>query len=463
MSDSYNFGDGSSLARPWKFPEIRLPTRGKMVGLARILRWRPPGFAALRRPDAENGHSGARAVERVLSMSRRLVSDAGAIGASRLAEEILQSYKTLSAADRQAFFSALVREFSPNPDDVGRAADAYRADPSPGNLRHLQMIVEPPRQELFRRLNMAGDGTRELIDIRRQVLSDMSSDPALEPIAADLGQLLASWFNSGFLTLEKIDWHSPAVVLEKLIAYEAVHQIQGWEDLRRRLEADRRCYAFFHSAMPGEPLIFIEVALTKGMSDRIHPLIDPRAPVGDPEIADHAIFYSITNCQKGLRGVPFGSSLIKQVVEDLKASLPRIRNYATLSPVPGFRKWLFQQPGQENLESFLKAPEAADDSRWPEELRQQLLSMCAAYLLNAKRDQEPLDSVARFHLKNGARLERINFMGDSSARGMEQSAGLMANYVYELDDLQKNHELYTKAGEIASARRVERLSRQARR
>jgi malonyl-CoA decarboxylase len=445
---------GLEFIRLWRLFKIRLPTREKMVGLGKILRWRP-------RSESENGYSGAKAVERIVAMSRRLISDAGTMGASRLAEEILQSYKTLNEPDRQAFLSALVRDFSPNPDEVGRAADAYRADPTPANLRYLQMIVEPPRQELFRRLNSAEDGTRELVDFRRQVLSDMNSNPVLEPIAADLGHLLASWFNSGFLTLEKIDWHSPAMVLEKLIAYEAVHQIQGWEDLRRRLEADRRCYAFFHSALPGEPLIFIEVALTKGMSDRIQPLIDPRTPVGDPDIADHAIFYSITNCQKGLRGVPFGSPLIKQVVEDLKTSLPHIRNYATLSPVPGFRKWLFQQPGQEALQTFLKEPQAADGAKWPEELRQQLLSMCAAYLLTAKRDREPLDSVARFHLKNGARLERINFMGDSSAHGMEQSAGLMANYVYELEDLQNNHELYTKAGEIASARRVERLARQA--
>jgi malonyl-CoA decarboxylase len=424
------------------------------VGLARILRWRS-------RTDSDTGPGDSKAVEKVVSLSRRLVSDGGTIGASRLAEELLQSYKALNQADRQAFLSALVREFSPNPDEVGRAADAYRLDPSPASLRRLQTIVEPPRQELFRRLNMAPDGTRELIEIRREVLSEMSSDPGLEPIADDLGHLLASWFNSGFLTLEKIDWHSSGAILEKLIAYEAVHQIQGWDDLRRRLEADRRCYAFFHSALPGEPLIFIEVALTRGMSERIQPLIDPLAPVGDPETADHAIFYSITNCQKGLRGVPFGSSLIKQVVEDLKASLPRIRNYATLSPIPGFRKWLFQQPGQEELHAILNGPDATDSSKWPEERRQQLISMCAAYLLTAKRDLEPLDSVARFHLKNGARLERINWMGDSSARGMEQSAGLMANYVYELDDLQKNHELYTRSGEIASARRIERLARQA--
>ena len=387
------------------------------------------------------------------------MSDQGAIGGARLAADILGVFKTLDQPGRKAFFDLLVKDFSPNPDDVGRAADAYRLDPSPAHLRDLQEVVEPPRQELFRRLNMAPEGTRELIEIRRQVLNELDANPHFEPIAADLGHLLASWFNSGFLTLERIDWKSSALVLEKLIAYEAVHQIHGWTDLRRRLEADRRCYAFFHSALPGEPLIFIEVALTRGMSERIPPLIDPEAPITDPELADSAIFYSITNCQQGLRGVRFGSSLIKQVVEDLKQSLPRIRLYATLSPIPGFRKWLDQQAGHEDIQAMLAQPAEVD--RWPEPLRQQLLNLCASYLVNAKRAHEPLDSVARFHLKNGARLEQINWMADPSARGVKQSVGLMANYVYELGQLQRNHELYERSGEVASSRKVERLARQA--
>jgi malonyl-CoA decarboxylase len=249
-------------------------------------------------------------------------------------------------------------------------------------------------------------------------------------------------------------------VLEKLIAYEAVHQIQGWSDLRRRLEADRRCYAYFHSALPGEPLIFIEVALTRGISQRISPLIDPQAPIIEPESADSAVFYSITNCQRGLRGVPFGGSLIKQVVEDLKQNLPRVKTYATLSPVPGFRKWLDRQSCRPDIQAMLAKPEAVSE-QWPEDLRQGLLSLCAFYLLHAKRDHEPLDSVARFHLKNGACLERINWMGDPSARGIEQSAGLMANYVYVLGDLQRNHELYVRSGEVCCSRRIERLARQA--
>ena len=313
------------------------------------------------------------------------------------------------------------RDFSPNPEEVGSAADAYRNDPSSDNLLHLQRVVEPPRQELFRRLNLAPEGTRALVQMRSQVLREIDGGAELETLAADLGHLLASWFNRGFLTLQRIDWRSSAAVLQKLIEYEAVHQIQGWHDLRRRLEADRRCYAFFHSALAEEPLIFIEVALTRGMSDRVQPLLDPDSPVNDPESADSAIFYSITNCQEGLRGVPFGSLLIKQVVEDLKKSLPRIRTFATLSPIPGFRRWLagaHSEPGRRES--------------WTLQMKRRLVPLCAQYLVNEKRGNEPLDSVARFHLKNGARLDRINWLADTSATGIKQSAGLMANYVYDI-------------------------------
>jgi malonyl-CoA decarboxylase len=334
---------------------------------------------------------------------------------------------------------------------------------------------------------MASGGTYALIEMRRAALLDAESHPQFELIAADLEHLLTSWFNSGFLTLERIDWKSPAVVLEKLIEYEAVHQIQGWHDLRRRLEADRRCYGFFHSALPNEPLIFIEVALARGMSEKIQPLIDPDAPVGDPIAADSAVFYSITNCQPGLRGVPLGSSLIKQVVEDLRKNLPRLRTFATLSPIPGFRKWLAQERTNaasslggimaeeetvralallDDPQSALRNQRTTDTSgpcaetEWPPELKQRLLALCAWYLLNVKRDAEPLDAVARFHLRNGARVERINWLGDPSPGGILQSAGMMANYVYELNDLQRNHELYTRTGEISASGRVERLARQ---
>jgi malonyl-CoA decarboxylase len=387
-----------------------------------------------------------------------------------LATDALGIYKSLDNQGRIGFFKLLISDFSPSPDDVGRAADAYRQEPSTENLRQLQRVVEPPREELFRRLNMATGGTRALIEMRSDILNELGGHPDLEPIAADLAHLLASWFNSGFLTLERIDWQSSAEVLEKLIEYEAVHLIQGWTDLRRRLEADRRCYAFFHSALPTEPLIFIEVALTRGMSASIHPLLDPNAPVSDPESADSAIFYSITNCQKGLRGVPFGSSLIKQVVEDLRKSLPQLKTYATLSPIPGFRKWLGQELSNpesfvnddetREIQAILEQLEPVDEGKWPTHLRQRLIALCAFYLLHEKRDSKPLDPVARFHLKNGARLERINPMADASASAIKQSAGMMANYVYELGDLQRNHDSYVRSGTVSSSGRIERLARQ---
>lgn len=441
------------------------------MGLARILRFKTKPVERSR-PVAK-GPDVSRTTRSLVSLCRGLLSDDDGISNSARAADAIGLYETLDQPGRAAFFEILIHDFSPSPDAVGLAADDYRRNPSPESLQRLQRVVEPPRQELFRRLNMAAGGTRALIEMRRLALSELKSKPQLELIAADLGHLLASWFNSGFLTMERIDWKSPAVVLEKLIEYEAVHQIKGWHDLRRRLEADRRCYGFFHAALPNDPLIFIEVALTRGISDKIQPLLDPDAPVDGDNAADSAIFYSITNCQPGLRGVPLGSSLIKQVVEDLRKNLPRLRTFATLSPIPGFRKWLVEE--RANPESTLTDVLAEDEtvralalleeaqpteSDWPGELKQRLLALCAWYLLNVKRDSEPLDAVARFHLRNGARVERINWLADPAAAGMRQSAGLMANYVYDLNDLQHNHEMYSRAGEISASGRVERLARQ---
>jgi len=377
-----------------------------------------------------------------------LLSEHGGVASTHLANEALATYRSLDQPGRKAFLDILNRDFSPNPDQVGSAADAYRKDPSSENLLHLQHVVEPPRQELFRRLNLAPEGTRALVQMRSQVLREMDGGAGLESLAADLGHLLTSWFNRGFLTLQRIEWRSSAAVLQKLIEYEAVHQIQGWDDLRRRLEADRRCYAFFHSALAEEPLIFIEVALTRGMSDRVQPLLDPNSAVNDPRSADSAIFYSITNCQEGLRGVPFGSLLIKQVVEDLKKSLPRLRTFATLSPIPGFRKWL------------AGARRDLDPGKLDAKMGRLLVPLCAHYLVNEKRGQEPLDAVARFHLKNGARLDRINWLADSSPTGIQQSGGLMANYVYDVANLERNHELYARTGQVVCSRRVQTQARQ---
>ncbi|HEX5227348.1 MAG TPA: malonyl-CoA decarboxylase [Bryobacteraceae bacterium] len=385
-----------------------------------------------------------------------------------MATEALDAYQALDERGRRAFFESLIREFSPDPEEVGQAGDAYRKNPTPENLARLQEVVEPPRQELFRRLNQVPDGTRILVSMRAQVLDESDRNPRLKPIAADLAHLFASWFNRGFLALRRIDWRTSAVILEKLIQYEAVHQIQGWHDLRRRLEADRRCYAFFHPALPDEPIIFIEVALTKTLSDKVQMLLDPNSPVGDAESAEWAIFYSITNCQEGLRGVPFGNFLIKQVVEDVSRDLPRIRKFATLSPIPGFKKWLTEKlPALEGskLASFAHAISALDSPQWMEdpslcvELQRYLLPLAAHYLLYAKKGQEPLDPVARFHLKNGARLERINWLGDVSAAGLQRSAGLTANYVYKLDDLERNHEQYVREQKVRASREIEALAK----
>jgi malonyl-CoA decarboxylase len=389
-----------------------------------------------------------RPIRKLVSLCRALLSEPGGATGADLATEALAIYQSLEQPGRRAFLEILNRDFSPDPEEIGRAADAYRKNPSSDHLLHLQRVVEPPRQELFRRWNLAPEGTRALVQMRSQVLREMDGGAGLETLAADLGHLLGSWFNRGFLKLQRIDWRSSAAILQKLIDYEAVHQIQGWHDLRRRLEADRRCYAFFHSALPDEPLIFIEVALTRGVSDRVQPLLDPDSAVNDPQSADSAIFYSITNCQEGLRGVPFGSLLIKQVVEDLKKSLPRIRTFATLSPIPGFRKWL------------ASAYPELEPGNFDAQMRRRLVTFCAHYLLHEKRGKEPLDPVARFHLKNGARLDRINWLADTSATGIQQSAGLMANYVYDLADVERNHELYARSGEIVCSRRVLALAKQ---
>jgi malonyl-CoA decarboxylase len=279
-------------------------------------------------------------------------------------------------------------------------------------------------------------------------------------IEADLAHLLGSWFNRGFLTLQRIDWRTSALVLEKLIHYEAVHEIKGWGDLHRRLEADRRCFAFFHPALPDEPIIFIEVALTRGMSERVQPLLDPDSPVVDPVSADSAIFYSITNCQKGLRGVSFGNFLIKQVAEDLGREFPRLKTFATLSPMPGFRNWLATAAKPAEVEALLALPDWQERSDAVKVLQPALTRLAAYYLQHARHNGEPLDPVARFHLGNGARLERLNWLADTSGQGMARSAGLMVNYVYRLKEVESNHEAYVKEHEVVASARLAALARE---
>ncbi len=305
--------------------------------------------------------------------------------------------------------------------------------------------------------------------------------PALSALDTDLRELLTSWFDTGFLDLYQITWDSPAALLERLIAYEAVHEIRSWDDLRNRVDSDRRLFALFHPRMPEEPLAFVEVALVKGIARNVQTLLDEDAPPADPEAADTAIFYSISNTQKGLRGISFGEYLIKRVVQRLAAELPRIKTFATLSPIPGFRAWLDACPRKVVEQAFTEAeiggvralggsdkPGAAlsavlGRSDWPTDpvvckaLQRPMLRLCARYFVERRDSGEPIDRVARFHLKNGARLEHINWLADTSAQGLGQSAGLMVNYRYVLDDIEKNHEAYMKDRLIAMSAEVKAL------
>jgi malonyl-CoA decarboxylase len=421
---------------------------------------------SFRRPAEPSGAVGIKHAQRALALCHALLAERGEVSVAKLAAEALEACISLDDAALEVFWQGLADQFLPDQERARQAAEVYADDPSPISLMQLQMAVESPRQELFRRLNMSPGGTAALVGLRRQFLPTLKDHPERAGIDADFVHLFRSWFNRGFLVLRRIDWRTPALVLERLIQYEAVHQIQGWGDLRRRLESDRRCYAFFHPALPDEPLIFIEVALTKGIPPNVQPLLDVDAPVGDPDEADCAVFYSITNCQSGLRGVSFGNFLIKQAVEDLRRDFRLLRTFATLSPVPGFVAWLTastnvppRSPHLNELLYRLGKGELIADISIAEQLRGEILTSCAHYLLHAKRGTEPLDSVARFHLTNGARLERVNWMGDTSETGMRQSLGLTANYVYRVAEVERNHEAYAKTGKIVTSREIEALAR----
>ena len=405
-----------------------------------------------------------RHATRLIAIWRELLSERGEVSGAAIAREALAAYRKLHTAHLPAFYDQLAAEFSPEKHALRLAAERYIEQPSTTHLMQLQKAVASPRQELFRRLNQAPGGTATLVDMRKSLLSALPDHPEWRVIDVDLVHLFNSWFNRGFLTLERIDWHTPAIVLEKLIEYEAVHELSGWTDLRRRLQADRRCFAFFHPALPDEPLIFIEVALVKGISSAVRPLLNVDAPVDDPEKADTAVFYSITNCQKGLRSVSFGNLLIKQVAQKIGEEFPRIKTFSTLSPIPGFTAWLA------TIESKLSAPtlsavHALNIPNWYQQtelatsMQKVLTPLCAHFLLSAMRDGEPTDPVARFHLGNGARAERLNWLADTSARGLKNCAGMMVNYVYHLDQIEENHEVYIREHRVVATHELRRLAR----
>jgi malonyl-CoA decarboxylase len=414
-----------------------------------------------------------RRSEDLAELCEELISERGEASGVALAGDILSQYAELTTGPRIAFFEALAQNFGPDHARLGAAAAAWQKSPTEETAFELHLASEPRRQELFRRLNLAPGGTAALVRMREQLLDVVGRRDDLAAVDAAFVHLFSSWFNRGFLVLRRIDWSTPAIVLEKIIRYEAVHRIRGWDDLRRRIDPpDRRCYAFFHPALVDEPLIFVEVAFTREIPGAIGPILaEERDPIAPDKVAT-AVFYSISNCQRGLTGVSFGHFLIKQVAEEIARENARVSRFVTLSPVPGFAQWLKRERATESSRALTAEDRAAltglDTPFWwqdverSEALEEPLLRAAAWYFLRARgRNGAPVDPVARFHLGNGARLERLNWLGDLSERALEQSHSLMVNYLYELDDIEKNHEAYARSRTIVAAGAITRLVRGA--
>ena len=409
-------------------------------------------------------------LRQVLADCRRLLSVRGEANGPLLAQGLVQRIEALSDEQRTQFFERLASDFSPDPNAVLAAARAYADAPGADALLHLTRLAEPPRQELFRRINGAPGGTAAIVRLRRRLLERLPRQPQLRVVEADLLHLLSSWFNPGFLAMREVDWRSPAQLLEQIIRHEAVHQIDGWDDLRRRLQPDRRCFAFFHPQLPDEPLIFVEVALRPEMADAIAPLIDKRSLPLAAEQFKVAVFYSISNCQPGLRGVSLGNFLIKRVAEHLKRELPQLKTFCTLSPIPGLMAWLQRAEaptlGERAAKALLQLREAcngdltvlAQPARLAElgsSAHHALWRLAAHYLVHVSPEAQG-DPVARFHLDNGARLERLNASANLSAPGLKQSAGLMVNYLYDLNKIELHHDRFAH-GKVSYSRAVSAL------
>ena len=405
----------------------------------------------------------------LVQLCEDLLSGRGEASGVALAREILSRYGELKTGPRIAFFEALASRFGPDRARLSAAATAWMNASSDAAAAKLHRASEPRRLELFRRLNLAPGGTAALVRMRAQLIEAMDHRDDLAAIDDDFLHLFSSWFNRGFLVLRTIDWSTPANLLEKIIRYEAVHAIRDWNDLRARIDSpDRRCYAFFHPALIDEPLIFVEVALTRGIPAGIDPILSANRERIDPERATTATFYSISNCQRGLAGVSFGHFLIKQVVEEVGRQIPRLSTFVTLSPAPNFAEWLRRERATEASvvlsEEDRAALETLDRADWwrdeaaAETVREPLLRAAAWYYLRARTPRgTPLDSVARFHLGNGARLERLNFAADTSERALRQSHGLMVNYLYDLEHIERNHEAYVQQHSVVAASAVTRL------
>jgi malonyl-CoA decarboxylase len=400
-----------------------------------------------------------RVLRRTLAELQAIVDTrASEVEGGRRARAFAAWYLDASAQERRDAWLLMSEQFGPDIRKMRSAREQYEAaqgTPEEGAVEiRMRRALVSPRTRLLQRFAAFPEGVRFLVDLRAELLPQLKSDQRLLPLDAELETLFSTWFDVAFLELRRLSWDSPASLIEKLIKYEAVHDIRSWADLKNRLDSDRRCYGFFHPRLDGEPLIFVEVALTDSMSGCITPLLDETAAASDLAKASTAIFYSISNCQVGLRGVSFGDSLIKRVVETLKDEFPRLRTFATLSPIPGLRSWVARQVPPEKLAQWDHPLELGPKS--PE--RQELLAWAARYLGKELHDGRPLDAVARFHLGNGARVERLNWAGDPSPKGLKQSFGLMVNYLYDPKRLDRHRTLLSQ-GEIPIAGAVEDLYR----
>ena len=369
----------------------------------------------------------------------------GEVSALGYAELLMQHCEHLSDNDLLDFFKLIRDNYEISTKDLSVAIESYKTEQSSNNLINLLKLSEPKRREIFRRCNGISRGTIRLVNIRKRLLKLLKNNSELKAVDHDMVYLFKNWFNRGFLILRPINWETPAHILEKIIAYEAVHQINSWDELRARLAPkDRRCFAFFHPAMQDEPIIFVEVALMKGIPSKIEDVLREKRDILDPEETSVAVFYSISNCQKGLAGISFGNFLIKQVANDLNLEFKNLKNFITLSPVPGLRKWIKNK--------FPKFDMKLEKCVTPEHFLKNhdlIMHHVGNYFMKSDRpDGLPNDPVARFHLGNGASLEQVNFLGDSSINGKVLSAGIMVNYLYDLDKVEKNHELLVSEKKI---------------
>ena len=398
-------------------------------------------------------------VKDVLDQCHALLSARDEAPGNGLATSLLATYASLDEAARAAFFDGLIERFSVDPSALQSAAQTYIHNPNDDTLRALQHAGEAPRRELFLRLSAAVNGAACLVRMR----AHLDNRQAWACIERDLLHVLRMLFNRAVLDFQQLDLETPSSVLKRLIETEAVHPVNNWREMGRRLEADRRCYGFFHAAWPQEPLIFTEVALTRGITSTIQPILDPDSAVVDPRTCDTAMFYSISNCQPGLRGFALGNLLLSRAIEQLRTEMPWLRRFATISPIPGFRSWLSRSAGLLRPSAGIRALLSNDQSPGtiPNELQGELLVLCAHYLLRVKQGSDPADPVARFHLGNGARLHRLNSSSDLTPAGIRRSAGLTVNYVYELNELERNAETYGRSREVQAGREVARLARLA--